>query len=281
MAAAAERGRGARACGRWWASTTAGCPRSPWPAQLVAEGRLGHDPARAGAVPPGLARRPGVPADLAAAAGAGRLRRAGRHRRAHRRPRPVPHRGAADRGLRAAPRPSCGSGRCRRRVGGLAGVGGGRATGAVTVDDAALFTAGSPPARSPLRGHPVRHRPQERAPASSSTARGCLAFDFEALNELHVLRRHRARRRPPASAGSWSPSPSHPYLAAWWPPGHILGYEHTLHPPGRRPGRAIADGRRPDAVVRRRAAGAAGAGRRRGERRATGSQPGPSRPDRT
>jgi predicted dehydrogenase len=22
--------------------------------------------------------------------------------------------------------------------------------------------------------------------------------------------------------------PSHPYLAAWWPPGHLLGYEHTF-----------------------------------------------------
>jgi len=22
--------------------------------------------------------------------------------------------------------------------------------------------------------------------------------------------------------------PSHPYLSAWWPPGHIIGYEHTF-----------------------------------------------------
>jgi predicted dehydrogenase len=22
--------------------------------------------------------------------------------------------------------------------------------------------------------------------------------------------------------------PSHPYVAAWWPPGHIIGYEHTF-----------------------------------------------------
>ena len=21
---------------------------------------------------------------------------------------------------------------------------------------------------------------------------------------------------------------THPYVAAWWPPGHILGYEHTF-----------------------------------------------------
>jgi predicted dehydrogenase len=22
--------------------------------------------------------------------------------------------------------------------------------------------------------------------------------------------------------------PSHPFVEAWWPPGHILGYEHTF-----------------------------------------------------
>jgi predicted dehydrogenase len=22
--------------------------------------------------------------------------------------------------------------------------------------------------------------------------------------------------------------PAHPYLSAWWPPGHLLGYEHTF-----------------------------------------------------
>ena len=22
--------------------------------------------------------------------------------------------------------------------------------------------------------------------------------------------------------------PTHPYMAAWWPPGHSIGYEHTF-----------------------------------------------------
>jgi predicted dehydrogenase len=22
--------------------------------------------------------------------------------------------------------------------------------------------------------------------------------------------------------------PNHPYVGAWWPPGHIIGYEHTF-----------------------------------------------------
>ena len=30
------------------------------------------------------------------------------------------------------------------------------------------------------------------------------------------------------SAASWSPSRGHPYLSAWWPPGHVLGWEHTF-----------------------------------------------------
>ena len=21
----------------------------------------------------------------------------------------------------------------------------------------------------------------------------------------------------------------HPYVAAWWPPGHVIGYEHAFH----------------------------------------------------
>ena len=28
--------------------------------------------------------------------------------------------------------------------------------------------------------------------------------------------------------GCWSPRPDHPYVAAWWPPGHILGWDHTF-----------------------------------------------------
>ena len=39
----------------------------------------------------------------------------------------------------------------------------------------------------------------------------------------------RIRRNPAASAGFVRilvTEPEHPYLSAWWPPGHGLGYEH-------------------------------------------------------
>ena len=57
-------------------------------------------------------------------------------------------------------------------------------------------------------------------------SQGSLAFDFEDMNVLEFYDAHERRRASPASGGSWPPRPSHPYVAAWWPPGHGLGYEH-------------------------------------------------------
>ena len=37
----------------------------------------------------------------------------------------------------------------------------------------------------------------------------------------------------------------HPYLEAWWPPGHALGYEHTFTHQARDLVEAIATGREP------------------------------------
>ena len=68
--------------------------------QLVTSGRIGDDPPRPGQLPAGLAGRPGLPADLAAAEGARRLRGPGRPGRAYRGPGPVPDRAADHRGLR-------------------------------------------------------------------------------------------------------------------------------------------------------------------------------------
>ena len=90
-------GRGGRARGR---------ARRPVDGRVHLPPRAGHragapaggagtdrrDPARTRAVPPGLARGPVGPDDLAAREGQGRLRGAGRHRCAHRRPHAVHHR---------------------------------------------------------------------------------------------------------------------------------------------------------------------------------------------
>jgi predicted dehydrogenase len=58
-------------------------------------------------------------------------------------------------------------------------------------------------------------------------SRGSLAFDLEALNELSLY----DRGDEPDTAGFRRilvTEPSHPYMSAWWPPGHIIGYEHSF-----------------------------------------------------
>ncbi|MEO8451583.1 MAG: Gfo/Idh/MocA family oxidoreductase [Gemmatimonadota bacterium] len=55
---------------------------------------------------------------------------------------------------------------------------------------------------------------------------GSLRFDFEEMNVLHYFdatlpKRTQGWRRIVCTTGG-----VHPYVAAWWPPGHPLGYEH-------------------------------------------------------
>jgi len=58
-------------------------------------------------------------------------------------------------------------------------------------------------------------------------SRGSLAFDLERMNELELYlesdpQNVRGFRRILVTEGT------HPYVKAWWPPGHIIGYEHTF-----------------------------------------------------
>jgi predicted dehydrogenase len=56
---------------------------------------------------------------------------------------------------------------------------------------------------------------------------GHLRFDLENLNELQYY----DAAAPPALRGSARvlvTEPVHPYLASWWPPGHVLGWDHTF-----------------------------------------------------
>ena len=57
--------------------------------------------------------------------------------------------------------------------------------------------------------------------------KGALRFDLENLNELQFLdatapAREQGFRRIVVT------EPEHPYLEAWWPQGHIIGWEHTF-----------------------------------------------------
>ena len=54
---------------------------------------------------------------------------------------------------------------------------------------------------------------------------GSLAFDFESMNELSFY----DGTEDPDTAGFrriYVTESTHPYVGAWWPPGHLLGYEH-------------------------------------------------------
>jgi predicted dehydrogenase len=58
-------------------------------------------------------------------------------------------------------------------------------------------------------------------------SRGSVAFDLERMNELDVYFESDAK----AVRGFHRvlvTEPVHPYIKAWWPPGHIIGYEHTF-----------------------------------------------------
>ncbi len=58
-------------------------------------------------------------------------------------------------------------------------------------------------------------------------SKGTLVFDFEDMNRLKFY-----NAEDPEGARGFRDilvtEGSHPYLDAWWPPGHIIGYEHTF-----------------------------------------------------
>jgi predicted dehydrogenase len=56
---------------------------------------------------------------------------------------------------------------------------------------------------------------------------GSVLFDLERMNELSVY----FEDDEPRVKGFRTvlvTEPDHPFMGAWWPPGHIIGYEHTF-----------------------------------------------------
>lgn len=100
--------------------------------------------------------------------------------------------------------------------------------GAVTVDDAAVFTArfeGGAIGVFEATRFATGHKNAMRIEISGSL--GSLAFDAESMNELAF----HDRTEDAATAGFRKllvTEPTHPYMAAWWPPGHLIGYEHSF-----------------------------------------------------
>ncbi|MBL8172849.1 MAG: Gfo/Idh/MocA family oxidoreductase [Acidobacteria bacterium] len=56
-------------------------------------------------------------------------------------------------------------------------------------------------------------------------SKGSIAFDLERMNELEVY-----KEEGPNSGFKTilATDAAHPFVAGWWPPGHIIGYEHTF-----------------------------------------------------
>ena len=128
---------------------------------------------------------------------------------------------------------------------GLSGTAG-TGVGPVTVDDLALFTGrfdggalGSYVATRMSTGRKNALR------IEVSGSRGAIAFDVEDLNALHVY-----DGTAPADRRGFTKvlvtEPEHPYVGAWWPAGHMLGYEHGFTHQAKDFVEAIAAGAQPE-----------------------------------
>ena len=121
----------------------------------------------------------------------------------------------------------------------------GTGTGQVTVDDAGLFVArlsGGAVATFEATRLATGRKNALRVEVNGSD--GSLAFDLESLNELSYY----DNTKPSAERGFTRilvTEPDHPYTGAWWPPGHLLGYEHTFTNQARDLLDAIGNGRDP------------------------------------
>jgi len=100
--------------------------------------------------------------------------------------------------------------------------------GTVTVDDAALFSgrmAGGALASFEATRFATGRKNVLRLEINGSA--GSLAFDLESMNELSFYD-HTEDSGTAGFRRILVTEPTHPYLGAWWPPGHVLGYEHTF-----------------------------------------------------
>ncbi len=100
--------------------------------------------------------------------------------------------------------------------------------GKVTVDDAAVFIAkfqngaiGTFEATRFAQGRKNWHGFEIYG------ERGSLAFNFESMNELWHFDAREGRERQ-GFKRILVTEPVHPYMSNWWPPGHLIGYEHTF-----------------------------------------------------
>ncbi|WIE69110.1 Gfo/Idh/MocA family oxidoreductase [Curtobacterium sp. MCLR17_054] len=104
--------------------------------------------------------------------------------------------------------------------------------GQVTVDDAAFFTArldggAADGAIGTFEATRYATGRKNGLTLEISGSEGAIQFDLEAMNELRLY-----ESNAPAGEQGFRrilvTEPEHPYMAAWWPTGHLIGYEHTF-----------------------------------------------------
>jgi len=108
------------------------------------------------------------------------------------------------------------------------GAKGGKGKGKVTVDDETNFLArfknGSAGVFESTRFAGGRRNYNTLQIYGS---KGSLAWNFERMNELEFFDRTEAGVEQ-GYRTILATEAAHPYAGAWWPPGHIIGYEHTF-----------------------------------------------------
>ena len=105
----------------------------------------------------------------------------------------------------------------------------GDSMGTVTVDDAALFLARF--TNGAVGSFEVTRFAKGRANFNSfeiNGEQGSIVFNLERMNELQLLLADEQADVAGFRTLLVTDGANHPYIGAWWPAGHIIGWEHTF-----------------------------------------------------
>ena len=111
---------------------------------------------------------------------------------------------------------------------GLAAKSKSKKMGKVTVDDASLFLArfkGGPIGTFEATRFATGNKNGNRFEINGS--KGSIRFNFERMNELEYYNSEEPEDRQGFKTILVTEA-AHEYIGAYWPPGHIIGYEHTF-----------------------------------------------------
>ncbi|MBI2947452.1 MAG: Gfo/Idh/MocA family oxidoreductase [Verrucomicrobia bacterium] len=106
----------------------------------------------------------------------------------------------------------------------------GKKMGRVTVDDASMFIGRfANGALANLEATRFALGRKNHIEIEINGSKGSLHFDFEDMNRLKFFDNSQAGDRQGfRDILVTQPGGVHPYFGQWWPPGHIIGYEHTF-----------------------------------------------------